>query len=657
MVPRPRPAAPCRRSDPAEVAVTILGARGLRRTYGTRDVLKDATLSVADRERVGLVGRNGSGKSTLAKILAGLEAPDAGEVTRKSGLRMGYLSQTPELPTGARAIDVVLAGLASWQAAVALHTELSAKLERAEGDLDALLIKQAAAATQVEVLGGWSMRHEAETILDHVGILDPEALVDPMSGGEKRRIALAQILVAAPELAILDEPTNHLDVDAVQWLEMWLMERMSGALVLITHDRYLLDRVVSRTLEVDDGEVYSYDGGWSLYLEAKAERMAHADRAEANRRNFLRREVDWLRRSPAARTTKQKARIDRAEAAIAQGPAKVDRTAAIAMDSARSGNMIIEAESVAVDIAGRRLVDGLTLRLSEGERIGILGPNGCGKTSLLRVLTGKVPPSAGVLRHGKNTRIAYLDQERSGLDETGTVYDNVAGDGSRIELGGETMEVRSYLERFLFTAQDQRQKVSTLSGGERARVALARLLRDGANVIVLDEPTNDLDVMTLGALEQALVDYAGTLLVVTHDRWFLDRVATSILAFEGSPNRARVTQYQGGWTDWSERRAKDLADAARAAAVARPTAVAPTAKPVKKNGLTFSERHELDSLMDRVEAAEQAAHVLEQETCDAGFYTRPRPEQADVERRLAAARDVAAGLIARWTALEERRNE
>jgi len=556
--------------------VTILGARGLRRTYGTRDVLKDATLAVADRERVGLVGRNGSGKSTLAKILAGREAPDAGEVTRRSGLRMGYLSQTPELPTGARAIDVVLAGLGPWQAAVALHTELSTKLERAEGDLDALLVRQAAAATQValhtelstkleraegdldallvrqaaaatqvELLGGWSMRHEAETILDHVGIRDPDALVDPMSGGEKRRIALAQILVASPELAILDEPTNHLDVDAVQWLETWLMERHTGALVLITHDRYLLDRVVSRTLEVDDGEVYSYDGGWSLYLEAKAERMAHAERAEANRRNFLRREVDWLRRSPAARTTKQKARIDRAEAAIAQGPAKVDRTATIAMDSARSGNMIIEAEGIAVDIAGRRLVDGLTLRLSEGERIGIIGSNGCGKTSLLRVLTGRAQPSGGKVRHGKNTRIAYLDQERTGLDEAGTVYDNVAGDGSRIDLGGETMEVRSYLERFLFTAQDQRQKVSTLSGGERARVALARLLRDGANVIVLDEPTNDLDVMTLGALEQALVDYTGTLLCVTHDRWFLDRVATSILAFEGN----RVTQDQGGWTE------------------------------------------------------------------------------------------------------------
>ena len=631
--------------------MTILGARGLKRTYGTRDVLRDATLSVADTERVGLVGRNGSGKTTLAKILAGIETADQGEVTRRNNLRMGYLSQTPDLPSGLRAIDVVLAGLVPWQAAVALHTELSAKLELGQGSLTSLLERQAAAAARVEALGGWSMHHEAETILDHVGILNPEALVDPMSGGERRRVALAQILVAAPELAILDEPTNHLDVDAVQWLESWLLDHHTGALVLITHDRYLLDRVVTRTLEVDDGEVFSYDGGWGMYLEAKAERMAHSDRVEANRRNFLRRELDWLSRSPAARTTKQKARIDRAEAAVAQGPAKVDRTSIIAMDSVRSGNMIIEAEAVAVDIAGRRLVDGLTLRLSEGERIGVVGNNGCGKTSLLRVLTGLVPPSAGVVRRGKNTRIAYLDQERSGLDDSLTVFESVAGDGTRIELGGETFEVRTYLERFLFSPQDQRQKISTLSGGERARVALARLLRDGANVVVLDEPTNDLDVMTLGALEEALIDYRGTLLVVTHDRWFLDRVATSILAFEDG----RVTQYQGGWSDWAERRAAAQADAAaRAAAARKPAPAATVVKPAARKGLSFSERHELEGLLEQVDAAEQQVTALEAEMCDAAFFARSQPDQATFMQRLAQARAVAAKLVARWTELEER---
>jgi ATP-binding cassette subfamily F protein uup len=269
------------------------------------------------------------------------------------------------------------------------------------------------------------------------------------------------------------------------------------------------------------------------------------------------------------------------------------------------------------------------------------------------VLTAVVPPSAGVLRHGKNTRIAYLDQERSGLRDDLTVFENVAGDRGPIELGGETYDARTYLERFLFSPQDQRQKVSTLSGGERARVALARLLRDGANVIVLDEPTNDLDVMTLGALEEALIDYRGTLLVVTHDRWFLDRVATSILAFEDG----RVTQYQGGWSDWSERRAEALADAARAAA-ARKVAAAPVvvAKPVARKGLSFTERHELDGLLEKVDAAEQQVAALEAEMCSEGFYARPQADQASLLAKLEAARGVAAKLVARWTELEERRD-
>ncbi len=611
-----------------------------------RDVLRDATLAIAEGERVGLVGRNGSGKTTLARILAGEEQADAGEIVRRTELRIGYLSQAPRFEGPANAVDTVLDGLVDWQRAVARHVELSAKLERGEGDVDALLHAQADAAARVEALGGWNKRHEAETILDHVGVGDHDTPVSQMSGGEQRRVALAQILVAAPDLAILDEPTNHLDVDAVEWLEDWLAERFTGALVLITHDRYLLDRVVTRTLELDDGAVFSYDGGWGQYLEAKAERMAHAERTEANRRNFLRRELEWLRKSPKARTTKQKARIDRVTEVAAQSAPKAERASQIAITTTRSGSTILEAESIAVDVGGRRLVDDFTLRLSEGERVGIVGPNGCGKTSLLRVLTGAVPPSAGTVKHGKHTRIAYLDQQRTGLDENATIYDTVGANRGAIELGGQQLEIRAYLERFLFSSQDQRQRISTLSGGERARVALAKLLRDAANVVVLDEPTNDLDVLTLAALEEALLDYRGTLLVVTHDRWFLDRIASSILAFE----HGRVTQYQGGYSDWLDKRPKPARPSEPAAA----RAPEPARAPKTKKGLTYAERLELEGLLDRVDAAERTVAALEAELSTPEFYAQSDADRRAALERLALARAEATRLADRWTELEDK---
>ncbi|MEM9492948.1 MAG: ABC-F family ATP-binding cassette domain-containing protein, partial [Myxococcota bacterium] len=413
--------------------------------------------------------------------------------------------------------------------------------EQADSDparLDSLLASQAEVAAEVERLGGWDLRHQARAMLGHLGVARPEQRVGTMSGGERRRVALARLLVSAPDLAILDEPTNHLDIATIEWLERFLVERFSGSLLLITHDRYLLDRVVTRTVEIADGQLHSYDGGWESFLLARAERQAHAERVAANQRNLARRELEWLRRSPSARTTKQKARVDRAHdlVAAAQSGTQDERSARVQVHGVRSGHTVLDARDLAVAVAGRTLVSGLDLTLGKGERVGIVGKNGAGKTTLLRVLLGDLAPAGGTVKRGKNTRAAYLDQSRGGLDDSQTVYDNVGDNRSHVSVAGkggeQSITVHSYLERFLFRSSDQRKLVGSLSGGERARVALARTLREQANLVVLDEPTNDLDVTTLAAVEESLLDFPGTALIVTHDRWFLDRVATSILAFE-----------------------------------------------------------------------------------------------------------------------------
>jgi ATP-binding cassette subfamily F protein uup len=489
-------------------------------------------------------------------------------------------------------------------------------------------------------------------LLAQLGIADPEQAVDSMSGGERRRVALARLLVANPDLAILDEPTNHLDLETIEWLETWLANRFGGALILVTHDRYLLDRLVTRTVEVEDGEVHVYQGGWGRYLEAKAEREAHADRVDANRRNYLRRELEWLRKTPQARGTKQKARIDRITTVRDQVGPKREVAAKIELANETLGRTILDAENLAVEVDGRRLVEGVELHLSKGERLGIVGPNGCGKTSLLRVLTGELAPAAGEVRIGKRTQIAFLQQSRGGLDDNASVFDNVGGGNTRVVLGDTELDLRSYLERFLFDNHAQRQKVGTLSGGERARVALAKTLRSGANLVILDEPTNDLDVMTLTALEEALLEYPGVVLVVTHDRWFLDRVATGLLVFD----HGHVERHAGGWADYVERRKQTAREQSTQliAESRKPAPAQPVAKPGKRK-LTYAEELELEDLLERVDAAEQAVSALETELARDDFYERSVAEQQAFFAGLDAARGEAARLAERWTELEDRR--
>jgi ATP-binding cassette subfamily F protein uup len=639
--------------------VPVIDASGIEKSYGARRVLGGVDLTLGERERVGLVGRNGCGKSTLARILVGLESPDAGRIARQRGASFELLAQEPELAPEQSLREIVLASLGDWTRARKRYDDLTARLSDASGATDAIAAEQAAAGEALERLGGWERLHEAEATIRSLGLDDPTRLAGTLSGGERRRVALARVLVGSPSLAVLDEPTNHLDVDTIEWLEDHLQNRFRGALLLITHDRYVLDRVATRTLEIEDGNLASYDGGYATYLAGRAERRAHAERTERNRQNFLRRELEWLRRQPKARATKAKARVERAREALDREAPRREREAELRAVAERQGKTVLELDGVALERGGTRLVDGLELRVAAGQRIGVVGPNGAGKTTLLLAVLGEIAPSEGAVRLGANTKAGYLDQQRSGLDPGQTVFESL-GERGAVETGGEQIGVAAYLERFLFDRSEQRVKVGQLSGGERARVCLARLLAEKSNLLLLDEPTNDLDVSTLAALEAMLVEYPGSALIVSHDRWFLDRVATSILAFSAD---GRIELHAGNYSDYRERmleRREMAAPAARRGgdrAPSEPSRPNAAADPgIRK--LSYKERRELEGLLDEIGAAESEIARLEARLADPATYRSEAGggEIAALKQALEQARQRTEGLTGRWEELETRRD-
>jgi energy-dependent translational throttle protein EttA len=517
--------------------------------YGPdRQVLASISLSFLPGAKIGVLGPNGAGKSTLLRIMAGREEPSSGIAELAPGATVGLLEQEPSLDPAKDVRGNVEDGVRPLRDLLDRFNDISARFAEPDADYDALLAEQATVQDAIDRAGAWQLEEHLDHAMDALRLPDGDRDVETLSGGERRRVALCRLLLSAPDLLLLDEPTNHLDAESVAWLERFLAD-YKGTVVAVTHDRYFLDNVAGWILELDRGRGIPFQGNYSSWLEQKQARLAAEEKQASARRRTLERELEWVRLSPRARQAKSKARLGAYERLLAEEErVKLDRVEIHIPPGPRLGDVVIEAEGVRKGYGDRLLVDDLTFSLPPAGIVGVIGPNGAGKTTLFRMIAGEDAPDAGTLRVGESVQLAYVDQSRADLDPAGTVWKEISGGADTIELGRREVNSRQYVSWFNFKGSDQQKRVGDLSGGERNRVHLAKLLRSGGNVLLLDEPTNDLDVDTLRALEEALLEFAGCAVVITHDRWFLDRVATHILAFEGE---SETTWFEGSWADYA----------------------------------------------------------------------------------------------------------
>jgi len=547
-----------RDQEPSKIIYSMVG---VARSYDQKAVLKDISLSYFYGAKIGVIGLNGSGKSSLLRIMAGVDTEFQGETILSPGFTVGYLEQEPVLPADMTVREVVEEGVREVIALLREFDEINVKLGEPMGEaaMSALLERQGAVQEKLDRLGAWDLDSRLEMAMDALRCPQQEMKVGVLSGGEKRRVVLCRLLLQKPDILLLDEPTNHLDAETVAWLEHHLVQ-YEGTVIAVTHDRYFLDNVAGWILELDRGEGIPWKGNYSGWLAQKQERLRREEKQESDRQKTLQRELEWIRESPRARQAKSKARITSYESLLAEDSGRREKDLQIYIPAGpRLGNLVIEAAGLKKSYDERILFDGTSFSVPAGATVGIIGPNGAGKTTLFRIITGQETQDAGSLRIGETVRLTCVDQLRERLEPNKSIWELVSGGQDFVRIGRQEVNSRSYLARYAFTGADQQKKVGRLSGGERNRVHLALMLKEGANVILLDEPTNDLDVNTLRALEEGILNFAGCVLVISHDRWFLDRVATHILAFEGE---SATFWFEGNFSEYEENKRARLGDAA-----------------------------------------------------------------------------------------------
>jgi ATP-binding cassette subfamily F protein uup len=622
----------------------LLSANELRLSYGYQTLLDGVTLAVSAGEKVGLVGRNGCGKTSLLKILTGAQQADSGEISRRRDIRVGYLPQEFELDPQTTVQENIAAGAADLVEAIRRYENG----EGSDAELSELL-------HLIDHADGWNLEARIKSISTALGTPPLDAPVGPLSGGEKRRVALCRALVSQPDLLLLDEPTNHLDADSIRWLETFL-STFPGAVIFVTHDRYFLDVIATRIIEIDQGRAFSHPGNYTAYLESKAVRNQIASQTERRRQRFLREELEWVRSGVKARGTKSRHRLDKFyEVEGLQAPPEEREMDLLIPPPPELGNTVVELERAGINVgtsaSPRWLFRNLTLSMRAGQCTGIVGRNGVGKTTLIKLCLGHIPPTEGEAEIGKKVRVNYIDQTRMALDGTGSLLDEISDGNEKLQFGNQTLGARAYLRRFLFNDQRINERVDLLSGGERARLMLAKVLKTGGNLLVLDEPTNDLDLPSLRMLEEALADFDGSVLVVSHDRYFLDRICDQIVAFEDDG----VVVQPGNYSYYLEKRQareqrdKMFAAAAAREAAARQKAATPNVKPRK---ITQAEKKELESIEERILEAESAVEEIEALLGDPEFHANRFAEVATTVARLDTAKEAVAKLYLRWEELE-----